>query len=193
MELTLIRNWWALLVRGLLALAFGLIAWTWPGLTLSVLIILFGAYAFADGIFAIVSAVRAVRRHERWWPVAIEGALGIAVGVITFFVPTATAFALLVIVAAWALATGVLELIAAVRLRKHIRGEWLLALSGVLSIAFGVLLLLRPAAGLLAMVWLIAAYAIVYGCVMVGLSIRLKRHLPEERAPLPTGVTPQRV
>ena len=179
------------MVRGFLALAFGLLAWAWPGMTLFVLIVLFGAYAFADGIFALVSAVRRARAHERWWPVALEGIFGIAAGVVTFFVPAAAAITLLVVIAAWALSTGVLEVVAAIRLRKQVKGEWLLALSGILSVAFGVLLIMRPGAGLLALVWLIAAYTVAYGVVMIALSIRLRRLGREVSAPTTLGgVTP---
>jgi uncharacterized membrane protein HdeD (DUF308 family) len=184
-------NWWALLIRGFLALAFGLITWMWPGLTVLVLVLLFGVYAFTDGIFAIVAAVRAARRHEeRWWAVAIEGVLGILVGIIAVLRPGAAALGLLFVIAAWALVTGVLEIVAAVRLRKQIRGEWLLALSGVLSLVFGVLLLWRPGPGMVAVAWIIGAYAIAFGAVMLALAIRLKRTRRVEAAP-PIGAAPQ--
>jgi uncharacterized membrane protein HdeD (DUF308 family) len=183
-------NWWALLVRGFLALAFGSITWGWPGLTLFVLVLLFGVYAFTDGIFAIVAAVRAARAHERWWPIAIEGVLGIVAGVIAVLRPGVAALGLVIVIAAWALATGALEIVAAVRLRKQIRGEWLLALSGALSLAFGVLLLLRPDAGLVAVAWLIAAYAVAYGAVQVALAIRLKRTRPSHVVPISAAPLP---
>lgn len=189
MDNTLVRNWWALLVRGLLAIAFGLLAWAWPVKTAFIIVLLFGGYAFADGIFALVSAFRARRREGRWWPVALEGVLGIAAGLVAFLRPGLAALGLVIVIAAWALSTGVMELIAAVRLRKHIKGEWLLALSGVLSIALGVVLLINPAAGILAMTWVIAAYAIAYGAVMIGLSIRLKR--AERPARPAAGPAPQ--
>jgi uncharacterized membrane protein HdeD (DUF308 family) len=188
----LAQNWWALMVRGFLALAFGIVAWVWPGMTLLVLAVLFGAYAFADGVFALVSAVRQARRHERWWPVAVEGILGMAAGVVVFFVPMAAAITLLVVVAAWALSTGVLEIVAAIRLRKQIKGEWLLALSGVFSVVFGVLLIMRPTAGMVALVWLMGAYAVAYGAIMVALSIRLRRSLGKVEQPTTIGgTTPQ--
>jgi uncharacterized membrane protein HdeD (DUF308 family) len=192
----LAMNWWALATRGLLALAFGFMTWAWPRLTLTILVVLFGIYMVVDGIFALVSAARTARRHARWWPVALEGVLGLVAGVVAFLVPAAAAWALLIVVAAWALSTGILEIVAAIRLRKEIKGEWLLALSGVLSLAFGVLLLLQPAAGLLALVWLIGAYAVLYGAVLLALSMRLKRSLREAPAPAPTirgGITPQPV
>jgi uncharacterized membrane protein HdeD (DUF308 family) len=189
----LAKNWWAVLVRGLLGIAFGVIAWTWPKMTLFVLVLIYGAYAFTDGMFAIASAVRAAQRQERWWPIALEGAFGVAVGLLVFFVPPAAAVALLVLVATWALVTGVLEIVAAIRLRKHIKGEWLEGLSGVLSIAFGVLLLMRPAAGLLALAWLIAAYAFVFGVMMIALAFRLRRIGAEVHAPITGPTVPQPV
>jgi uncharacterized membrane protein HdeD (DUF308 family) len=185
----LARNWWAVLVRGLLALAFGVLALAWPSITLVALVFLFGAYAFAGGIFAIVSAVRLARQHERWGVIALEGVLGVLAGLAVYFVPAAAAVALLVLVAVWAIMTGILEIVAAVRLRKHIEGEWMLALSGVLSVVFGVLLFTRPAAGLLALVWLVAAYAIAFGVVMIGLAFRLRRlrsEFPTITRPAPT-------
>jgi uncharacterized membrane protein HdeD (DUF308 family) len=191
----LTRNWWALLIRGFLGVAFGVLTWVWPGMTLMILVTLFGVYALVDGVFAVVSAVRAARRQERWWPVALEGALGLAAGVVTFVAPLATAFALLIIVAAWALSTGVLQIVAAIRLRKHIRGEWLLALAGVLSVAVGVLLILRPGAGLMALVWWIGAYAFASGLIMIALAIKLKRLAAPERRVEPSlgGPTPHPV
>jgi uncharacterized membrane protein HdeD (DUF308 family) len=189
----LAQNWWAVLIRGLLALAFGVLAWLWPGMTLMVMVLLFGAYLFSDGILAIASSARAARQHERWWPVALEGVLGVIAGLAVLFMPRAGAVALLVLVAAWALSTGVLEIVAAFRLRQHMKGEWMLALSGLLSLAFGVLLLVRPAAGLLALAWLVAVYAIAFGAVMIGLSLRLKRRLDERRVPIGPAPTPHPV
>ena len=127
MEATLSRNWWAVAVRGFLALGLGIVAWMRPGLTLAFLILLFGVYVLDDGIFAIVAAVRASRRNEVWWPVAIEGVFGVAVGLIAFIVPTAGAAMILLAIAVWAICTGVLELVAAARLHY---GQWYLALSG---------------------------------------------------------------
>lgn len=192
----LARNWWALLLRGCLGVGFGVTAWAWPRPTLAVLVILFGAYAFTDGVFAIVSAVWVARRHKRWWSVAIEGALGILAGLVAFFMPGAAALGLLILVAAWALSTGVFEIVAAVRLRKQMRGEWLLGLSGLLSLVFGVLLIWRPAAGVVALVWTAGAYAVGYGVVMIALSIRLRRVSRiglEERAPSVVPPMPQPV
>ena len=167
-------NWWALAVRGALAILFGILAFLWPGISLTALVLLFAAFAFADGVLAIVTGVRGIRGDGRWWAVLLEGMLGIAVAVLTVLWPAITALALLFLIAAWAIVNGLLEIVAAVRLRRVIRGEWLLALAGVASIVFGVMLALNPGAGALALLWLIAAYAIVFGVLLVGLGFRLR-------------------
>ncbi|HEV8438481.1 MAG TPA: HdeD family acid-resistance protein [Methylomirabilota bacterium] len=176
MNMVLVRNWWALALRGLLAILFGLIAFLMPGVTLAVLILLFGAYALVDGVLAIIAGLRAAARHERWWPFALEGLVNIVAGIITFVIPAATAFALLFLVGFWAMFTGMLRIVAAVRLRKEIEGEWLLILNGILSVLFGVLLVALPLLGLVTLVWMIGAYALVRGIVLVGLAFRLRGH-----------------
>jgi uncharacterized membrane protein HdeD (DUF308 family) len=153
---------------------FGIITFVAPGISLAALVLVYGAYALVDGVFAVVSAVRRHGSTDRWWVLLIEGIVGIAAGLVTFFWPGITALALLYLIAAWSLLTGVMEVIAAVRLRKIIAGEWLLALSGVLSIGFGVLLALFPAPGALAVVLWIGAYAIVFGCLLIALGFRLR-------------------
>jgi uncharacterized membrane protein HdeD (DUF308 family) len=167
------RNWWLFLLRGLAGILFGIITFIAPAISLAALVLLFGAYAFADGVLSIVAAVR--RRGEaRWGMLLLEGVAGIAVGVMTLFLPGITALTLLYLIAAWAIVTGVLELVAAVRLRKEIKGEWILALGGIASIAFGVLVALLPGAGALAIVIWIGAYALVFGVLLVVLSFRLR-------------------
>jgi uncharacterized membrane protein HdeD (DUF308 family) len=191
MDDLLSRNWWAVVLRGFLALGFGFLALARPGLTLAFLLILFGVYALDDGIFALISAVRAGERNERWGMIAAEGVLGILVGIFTFLAPAATAVGLFIVIAVWAIATGALELVAAMRLRRQVQGEWLLVLAGFLRIAFGVLLVARPSAGLNAMLWVMAFYALFYGLVLIGLGFKLKRFqgvFPPGRAPT---VTPQ--
>jgi uncharacterized membrane protein HdeD (DUF308 family) len=185
---TLGRSWWTFAVRGLLALGFGVATWTWPRLTLGILILFFAAYALQDGVFAIVAAVGAARRKERWWPLVIEGVVGIVASVIAIAAPAVVARALFLVLAGWALVTGILELVAAVRLRREIAGEWLLALSGILRLAFGVLLLTRRTAGPIWLLFLLGAYALAYGVVLVALSIRLKWHHSEIH---PGELTPQ--
>jgi len=172
----LARNWWALLIRGIAAVIFGILAFLWPGGTWVVIGILFGAYAFVDGIFAIVAAVRAAQAHERWWPFVIEGIVGLAIAAITFYDVGITIFALYITIAAWAFITGVLEIVAAIQLRKAIANEWLLILAGVCSILFSILMIWHPFAAAVAIIWIIAAYAIVFGIMMIALSFRLKAH-----------------
>jgi uncharacterized membrane protein HdeD (DUF308 family) len=173
--LTLARNWWVLVVRGVLAVVFGILAFVWPGATVTALVILFGAFMLVDGLFALVTAWRRADRRMSWWPFVLEGLSGVAIGVITFFWPGVTAFALLYLIAAWAFITGVFEIAAAIRLRKEIRGELILALIGVASILFAVLVVLFPGEGAVAIVWAIGAYAVVFGALLIVLGIRLRR------------------
>jgi uncharacterized membrane protein HdeD (DUF308 family) len=178
----LARNWWALALRGLLAILFGLFAFALPGLTLTALVILFGAYALVDGIFALITAVRAAEAHERWWLLVLEGLAGVVAGLITFMWPGITAFVLLVLIAWWAIITGIFEIAAAVRLRKEIAGEWALALGGVASVIFGLVLLFRPGVGALAVIWLIGTYAVVFGLLLLLLAFRLRGHSGQKPA-----------
>jgi uncharacterized membrane protein HdeD (DUF308 family) len=170
----LARNWWVLLVRGLAAIIFGVLAFVWPGITLLAFVILFGAYALADGAMAIAWAITGRGGERPWWGMLLVGLAGVAAGLVTFLWPGITAVSLLVVIAAWAIVRGVLEIVAAVRLRNAIRNEWLLALAGALSVLWGVLLIVRPAAGALAMVWLIGAFAVAFGIVAVWLAVRLR-------------------
>ncbi len=167
------RHWWVLAVRGLAAVLFGIGAFLWPGLTLAVLVLLWGAYALVDGVAAVVAGARA-----RWWSLLIVGLIGIVAGAFTFFRPGITAVALLIVIAAWAIARGIFEIVAAVRLRKELPNEWLLILSGLASVAFGVLAALFPGAGALSIVWLIGIYALAVGILLLVLGFRL-RSLPD--------------
>jgi uncharacterized membrane protein HdeD (DUF308 family) len=176
MNMVLARNWWALVLRGVLAIVFGVLAFVNPGLTLSTLILLFGAYSLVDGVFAIIAGLRAAQRHERWWPFALEGLLSIAVGIVAFLMPLAAAFALLMIASAWSIVTGIFRIAAAIRLRREIEGEWLLILNGLLSVAFGVVIAIFPGAGLVWLVWMVGLYAIVFGVILVALGFRLRGH-----------------
>ncbi|HSJ98473.1 MAG TPA: HdeD family acid-resistance protein [Myxococcota bacterium] len=170
----LARYWWVLLIRGLAAIAFGVLAFVWPGLTLATLILLFGAFALVDGVFALITAIAGRRQDENWWLGILRGVIGIGIGVVTFVNPAITALALVLYIAAWALASGVLEIAAAIRLRKEIEGEWALALAGVLSILFAGLLFWAPGAGALALLWWIAAWALVLGVLLVLESFKLR-------------------
>lgn len=175
------RMWGGLALRGLVAILFGLLALTRPGATVLALVYLFGAFAFMDGVFAVVASVRIAREHEgRWWPMLLIGVVGIGVGLISFLWPALTAISWIYYIAFWAVVTGVLEVVAGIRLRKVIEGEWMLIVAGVISVAFGVMVGARPAAGMLSLTWLIGAYAIVLGVLMLALAIRLRgaeRHL----------------
>jgi uncharacterized membrane protein HdeD (DUF308 family) len=171
---TLSRNWWSVLLRGLAAIIFGILTFLAPALSLATLVLLFGAYAIADGVLAIVAAVRRRRDADRWGMLLVEGIASIVIGLVTLAMPGITTLVLLFIIAAWALVTGVLEIAAAIQLRRTISGEWLLALSGVLSIAFGVALMVFPAAGAVALVLWIGAYALLFGVVLTMLAFRLR-------------------
>jgi uncharacterized membrane protein HdeD (DUF308 family) len=168
--LTLARYWWVMALRGLLAVLFGLAAFFWPGITLVALVFLFGAYALVDGVLAIVSAFRG----GEWWPLLLEGVIGIAAGVAAFVWPGITALALLYVIAVWAIVTGVLEVVAAIRLRREIENEWLLGLGGALSILLGVIMVAVPGAGALGLVWAIGAYALLFGAMLIVLGFRLR-------------------
>lgn len=168
------QTWWLLLVRGLIAILFGVLVWFMPNVSLTVLVLLFGIYVFADGIFGVSAAIMGRKLDEHWWVLLLWGLVGIGVGVITLLAPGVTALALLFYIATWAVATGVLQIIAAIRLRREIDGEWLLILAGLASVVFGVLLMARPGAGWLVLLWLIAAYAIVFGVIMVVVAFRAR-------------------
>ena len=169
------KYWWTFLVRGVFALLFGIAAFLWPGLTIAALVTLFGAFALVDGIFAVVSSIGGRSENDRWWAHLLEGILGIGAGLVTFFWPGVTAVALLFIIAFWAMATGIFEIALAIRLRKEIEGEWALGLSGLLSVVFGMLLVARPGAGALAVVWVIGAYAILFSALLFVLAFRLRK------------------
>ena len=171
----LAKNWWLLLLRGIAAIIFGLLAFAWPGLTLLTLILFFGAFALVDGVLAICGAIAGGVPGSRWW-LAVVGLLGIAAGLLTFLTPGLTALALLFFIAGWAIVTGVFEIIGAIKLRKEIDNEWLLILSGIISVLFGVCLTLAPGAGALALVWVIGAYSVVMGVIFIALAFRLQKH-----------------
>jgi len=171
--LSLARNWWLVAVRGLLLVILGFLALIWPGVTLAVLVIWVGAALLVSGLLALVAALAGRDLEGRGWMVLV-GILGIAAGLITFFYPGLTTFALLVVVATWAIINGIAEIAAAIRFRRVIRGEWFLGLAGVLSILFGVLLFARPVAGLLALAILFGWFAIFYGVSLTALGFRLR-------------------
>jgi uncharacterized membrane protein HdeD (DUF308 family) len=168
------RYWWTLVVRGIFAVVFGILALVWPGITLATLVIFFGAYILVDGILAIVGAIGGWGNRDDHWLLLLEGLLGVGIGILTFRAPQITAMVLLMFIAAWALATGVLEIVAAIRLRKEIQGEVWLILSGLASVVFALLLMIFPAAGALSLLWLISIYAVVFGVILMAGGLKLR-------------------
>ncbi|SEG62536.1 Uncharacterized membrane protein HdeD, DUF308 family [Thermomonospora echinospora] len=167
-------------VRGVVAILFGLAAWVWPGITLLALVLLFGAYALVDGIFALVAAFRGRPGGSRTW-LAVTGAVGVAAGVLAFLWPGVTALVLLMLIAAWAVVTGVFEIVAAMALRREIEGEWWYAAGGAISVLLGFLLFIWPVSGALAVVWLIGLFSILFGAALVTLSLRLRQQATAAR------------
>ncbi len=165
------RVWWMLFLRGMLAVLFGLAALFWPGKTLFVLILLFGAYTLVDGVFAIVGGIM---DSSRRWLLLIEGALGMVAGLILLVNPGLGAAVLLYVIAFWAIITGVMEILAAISLRQEIDNTWLMILGGGLSVLFGLILAVLPGAGLLSLTWLIGAYALVFGIAFIVLGFRVR-------------------
>jgi len=174
MTLLLAASWWSLVLRGLLAIVLGAIAFGMPGVTIGALVILFGAYALADGIVAIIGAYRASKEHERWGILLIEGLAGIVAAAITVMWPGITALTLVLFIGAWALTTGILEIIAAIKLRRYVAGEWLLLVSGFASLVFGLLLIILPLAGAIAIAFTLGVYAMTFGVLLISLGLRLR-------------------
>lgn len=168
------RNWWALTLRGVLAILFGIVVLLDPGIALAVLVSLFGAYAVVDGIFTIIAGFNGRQSNKNWWVLVLEGLVSIIAGVLTFLWPAITALILLYIIAVWAIVTGVLEIITAIRLREEIEGELWMGLSGLASIIIGVVLILFPGTGILTLLWLLAIYAIAFGVFLIVLSLQLR-------------------
>jgi uncharacterized membrane protein HdeD (DUF308 family) len=175
--------WWTFLLRGLAAVAFGVLTLIAPGPSLLVLVLAWGVFAFVDGALLIAHALRRHTGDAPGWVLGLQGLVGIAAGITTFVVPGLTAIALLLLIAGWCLATGVLEIVQAVRLRKVIRGEWLLALRGLVTILLGVVLMVAPGAGALALVLYIGSFAIALGVLLIALSVRARPRRPHSSAP----------
>ena len=172
----LARHWWVLLLRGLCAIAFGILAMTWPGLTLWALVFLFGAYALGDGLTAIIASFAGKDEAGRsWWQLLLVGVISIVAGVAAIVWPGVTAMALLYMIAAWAIVRGLFEIIAAIRLRKLIENELLLGLAGAASVAFGVMLIASPGSGALAVLWVIGIFAILHGVLLASLAFRIRK------------------
>ena len=173
---TLGRVWWLVLLRGIAAILFGVLALLWPGVTLVTLVLLWGAWALMDGVTALVAGWKAKDNEKPMWQIVLVGIVGIAAGVLTFVMPGVTAIALLIMIAVWAIVSGVFQIGAAIRLRKEIANEWMLILSGALSVVFGALMILNPGAGAMAVLWIIGCFAIAFGMLLVILAFKLKKH-----------------
>ena len=170
----LARNWWLILLRGICAIVFGVLTFAWPGVTLVTLVLFYGAYALVDGIFSLLAAIIGGQPAPRWW-LAVVGVFGIAAGLLTWLMPGLTALVLLYYIAFWAIATGAVQIAGAIRLRKEIDNEWMLIASGIISVLFGLILLVRPGAGALGGLLVIGVYAIIHGVALIALAFRLKK------------------
>lgn len=183
----LIRNWWLVALRGAIALVFGLVTIFNPAATVAALVLFFGGFAVVNGVFTMMEAIARRRGEAHWVGLLVSGALSVALGVLTFFMPGVTAIVLLYLIAAWAILTGVGEIVTAVRLRRVITGEWMLVVAGVLSVLFGVVLVVFPGAGALAVALWIGTYAVIFGILMLALGFRLRSwgrsHGTEDLAP----------
>ena len=185
------RRWWIVGLRGVLALVFGILAFVFPSAALMALVLVFGIYALLDGLFALTTALALRPQKPLWTMLLIEGIAGILAGIFAFAWPEMTAFALVYLAAAWALVTGIFQLVAAYRLREIVANDWLMIVGGAASILLGVLLIALPGAAMFVWVMLVAAYAVVFGVVTISLAVKLYRlsHGPTS-PPLPTGAHP---
>src|SRR5262245_38616415 len=176
----LAKNWWLVLLQGIAAIVFGVLAFIWPGVTLFALVLLYGAFALADGVFALGAAMTGRDSSVPAWWLVLTGLLGIAAAAVAFFWPGLTALVLVMLIGAWAVVRGILAIVGAIQLRKEIEDEWFLILMGLLSVLFGLALLVMPGAGALGLISAIAAYAVAFGILTIGFSLRLRKHRPLE-------------
>jgi uncharacterized membrane protein HdeD (DUF308 family) len=183
MNALLAENWWAIALRGVVAILFGVIALLMPGLTIEAFVLLFAAYMLVDAVFSFIAGTRAARRHERWVALILQGILDLIAAAIAIFMPIATILAFVWLNAAWAIVSGVLMLAAVSRLHRT-HGKWILALGAILSLIWGVLLIVAPIPGAIVMTWWVGAYAIVFGGALIVLAFRLKRRRDEPNATL---------
>ena len=170
----LFRNWWIVAVRGVLAIVFGILALIWPDTTKLALVLLFGAFTLIDGSLAVAVGIAVSKLFERWWALVLEGLTGIGIGVLTFFWPNVTGLVLLYFIAAWAVTTGIFEIVAAIQFRKVVSGEWAIILSGILSVLLGVLLFVFPSSSAVGIIWLIGLYAIAFGIMGLIIAFHLR-------------------
>lgn len=179
------RNWWIIALRGILAVAFGLYALFVPGLALAAIILAFGVVVLLAGILAIVAGVRRQVEHQPSWAFIVEGIVCVAFGLLALLKPGATAVAWLFLISGFAVVSGILHIVAGVELRKQVAGEWALIVNGVLTTIFGILMVLLPWAGLLSLVWLVGAYSLFFGILLLVLAVRLRSHWHARPAPRP--------
>ncbi|HEX6270096.1 MAG TPA: HdeD family acid-resistance protein [Anaerolineales bacterium] len=168
------RNWRLVVLRGILAILFGVMAFGWPSMTWIILIMMFGVYTLADGLVALGTGLSRTNGSPRWWTVLLEGVLSLAAAVVALLWPEIIALIMVFVIAGWAVLTGILEIVAAIRLRAEIKNEWLLALGGLVSIALGVFLFFQPVTGGIAIIWTLAAYAMIFGVLLIALGLRLR-------------------
>jgi uncharacterized membrane protein HdeD (DUF308 family) len=183
---TLAQNWWAIALRGLFAVVFGLLTFVLPGITIATLVILFAAYMLVDGVFAIVAGVKAAQRHERWGSLVLEGVANILAGVVAILWPAITVLVFVYLVAFWSLVSGILMIMAAFKLTGE-HGRWWMAIAGALSVGFGLLLAIMPIAGAVVLTLWLGVYAVVFGAMLLVASFRLRTM----REANPAGVVPQ--
>jgi uncharacterized membrane protein HdeD (DUF308 family) len=181
------RNWWLFVLRGVLAILFGIAAFIWPGITLGAVILIYGIFALADGILALYGLISG-RRYAVWWAQLLQGLLGVAAGLIALVWPGLTALALLWVIAFWAILTGVLQITTAVRLRNEITNEWYLILGGLLSVALGIAFVFWPGAGILSLIWLLGIYAILFGVLGIAFGLRLRNRSSPTDTSLPHSI-----
>lgn len=167
------QHWWAVTLRGLVAVLFGICAIVWPGLTVGILVALFGAYAIVDGVFNVIAALRGSAGTHRT-SLLVHGIFSIILGILIWAWPGLTALAALYFIAIWAIIIGVTQIVSAVQLRREIASEWFLGIGGALSVLFGIICFIHPASGVLALIWLIGIYAILFGVTLIGLGLRLR-------------------
>ena len=182
------QNWWLYALRGVVAIIFGVVAFARPEQALQALVLMFGAYVLVDGIFAMFAGIALHGHIERWWAVLLEGVAGVIIGLLTFFWPNITTLVLLYFIAAWALITGIFEIVAAIQLRRVIKGEWTLILGGLLSILFSVLLVVFPGTGAVSVIWVIGIYAVIFGISEIIFAFRLHSLRRELEAVIKSGL-----
>lgn len=172
----LAKNWWIFLLRGILAVLFGIVALLFPAAAFLTLVLIFGAFAMVDGIFALIAAFTSNAKSENWWWLIFEGVFGILIGLLTLIQPAAMGEAWLILIAAWAIVTGIFEIITALRLRKVIEGEFWMILSGLASVGFGILVMVYPQSGAFAIGFIVGIYALMFGITLIMLALRLRKH-----------------